>query len=171
MTISIPELLGIVRDSDTSQLAHYGRKGMKWGVRRTPAQLARGKRSKKEDVSDPVRTKSTPGQRVQATGGKRYSPSEDAKAAAARRQIARESTTDALSTKQLKAVVDRMNLEQQYNKLNPPKVSAGKAFAKMVFESDKETLAKTGDYKKTSTYKLGKTAVDLTTIVIKTAKK
>lgn len=35
----------------SQELYHYGIKGMKWGVRRTEAQLARAKGSKKEDIS------------------------------------------------------------------------------------------------------------------------
>ena len=171
MAINPRDYLAILADADPKTLAHYGVKGMKWGVRRTPAQLARASGGKKSGGPDLVRTKDNPGGRATAKGGSRYRNSEDAKTTAARKQIAKESTTDALTTKQLKAVVERMNLEQQYNKLNPPKVSAGKAFVKAVIENDKAKLAKTGDYKETSTYKLGKTAVDVISIGVKAAKK
>jgi hypothetical protein len=34
--------------------------------------------------------------------------------------------TDALSTKELQSLVTRMNLEQQYSRMNPPQISAGR---------------------------------------------
>lgn len=170
MTLKAQDYAAILDAADAPTLKHYGRKGMKWGIRRTPAQLARAGKST-ANAPDPVRVKTEPGKKASASGGARYRNSEDAKLATARKQIAKESTTDALTTKQLKAVVERMELEQKYTKLNPPKVSLGKAFAKQVFENDKNKLAQTGDYKQTSTYKLGKTAVDITSIVVKQAKK
>lgn len=69
-------------------LAHYGVKGMKWGVRR-----------------------------------KRTAPSEPAHGDAkrAKRVVgrARNSGVDAISNKDLRAAIERMNLEQQYNRLRP----------------------------------------------------
>jgi hypothetical protein len=112
-----------------------------------------------------------PGQRVQARGGSRQPPTDDAIRVASAKQKARASTTDALSTKELQDVVNRMNLEQQYAKLNPPKQSLGKEFAKMVFENDKKKLAETGDWQKTSTYKLGKTALDVANFALEKNKK
>jgi hypothetical protein len=102
----------------SGELAHWGVKGMKWGVRkdRTPVEA-----SIKEGV---------PGRRIKAEGGKHLPASDDAIAAVKAHQIARKSTTDALSNKELRALVDRMNLEQQYNQLNAsgPRASAGRKF-------------------------------------------
>lgn len=157
------------------ELSHYGVKGMKWGVRRSRAALARARGGKKSggsnDGPEDVKVSTTPGERVKAKGGARQPASEDAVRTAAKKQKARASTTDSLSTKELKEIVERMNLERQYSKLNPPKKSLGKEFAQMVFENDKQKLAQTGDWKQTSTYKLGKTAIDVGGIVVKAAKK
>jgi hypothetical protein len=72
-------------------IEHYGVKGMKWGVRRTDAQLST------------------------ARGEKR--PSADAKKAAAARAKAATKGTESLSNKQLKDLNQRLNLEQQYDRL------------------------------------------------------
>jgi hypothetical protein len=65
-------------------LEHFGKKGMKWGVRRSPKPGA----------------------------------SEDAQRARAYKKTAKRSGSKALSTKELKDLVTRMNLEQQYSRLS-----------------------------------------------------
>ena len=108
-------------------LAHYGVKGMKWGVRRNRSAVE-------------VSVKATPGRRVKARGGENQSAHEDAIRAATYKRVATKSTTDALSTKQLQEVVNRMNLEQQYNRLRPTNMSdLGKDFArKMAAENSNQ---------------------------------
>jgi hypothetical protein len=97
---------------------HWGVKGMRWGVRKDRSPVE-------------VTTSSKPGGRVKAKGGQNQPASEDAVKAAQAHRIARKSTTDALSNKELQALVNRMNLEQQYNQLNSngPRASAGRKFA------------------------------------------
>ena len=88
-------------------LEHFGIKGMKWGVRR----------QKKTTQVGNVTTVQKEGRRVRAKGGKRLVASEDAVKAAVARQKAKKSTTDSLSNQELQALVNRMNLEQQYSRL------------------------------------------------------
>ena len=96
-------------DPASGVLSHFGIKGMKWGVRRERNPV---------EVSTTVR----PGQKVRAKGGENQSASEDAIRSARLGQIARKSSTDALSTKELQELVNRMNLERQYSQIiNPPK--------------------------------------------------
>lgn len=97
-------------------LEHYGIKGMKWGVR-------------KNGPTDVV-VKATPGKRVRTKGGKFHEPSEDAIRAAVAKQKARKSKVDSLSNKELQDLVQRMNLEQQYNRLDPGPHFAGAKFAR-----------------------------------------
>lgn len=104
---SATSLIGesFVDDILENDISHYGVKGMQWGVRK--------------DNSGPtgVALKTKPGKRVKATGGKFEAPSEDAKDAATKKQIARKSTPDALSNQDLKKLVERMQLESNYNRL------------------------------------------------------
>lgn len=90
-------------------LAHYGIRGMRWGVRRN---LSGGVE---------VSTTSIPGKKVIAKGGQGQPAHEDAIKTAISKQKAKASSTDALSTKDLQELVNRMNLEQQYSKLTQQK--------------------------------------------------
>lgn len=90
---------------DKPHLAHYGVKGMKWGVR------------KNDGNPVDVITRQSPGKRVKATGGENLPASDDAIRTATSRQKAKASTPDALSTKELQDLVNRMELEQKYYKM------------------------------------------------------
>lgn len=137
-------------------LAHYGILGMKWGVRRRrgPDGTVSGNSKVASKINritnkisppsgpEPVRVQARPGQRVKAEGGRNVSPSEDAKRAAAMRQIARSSTVDALSNKQLEALLKRMNLERQYAQMNPP--TGAKAFIRKFLKQNGKELVPIG---------------------------
>jgi ribosomal protein S18 acetylase RimI-like enzyme len=117
---------GLPGISDEAILRHYGVRGMKWGVRR-------------ERNPQPVVTVTTPGRKVKAKGGANQPPSEDAIAAATAHRTAKKSTTDALSTKELQALVNRMNLEKQFAELEKQGVrdTAGKKFVKKMLNEPK----------------------------------
>lgn len=112
-------------------LAHFGVKGMKWGVRRDRSPV-------------PITTSHVPGKKVSAKGGKYQPASEDAVRARELKQKARKSTTDALSNKELQDVVNRMNLEQQYNRLDQTKSARGKNFIKKMIKNDAGNVVITG---------------------------
>lgn len=102
-------------------LLHYGVKGMKWGVRRP------------QEVS----VKTRPGKLVKTSGGKFHGPSEDAVQARVSKQKVKSSSIDSLSNKELQALVNRMNLEQQYDRLKaePQRRSLGMKFAVTILGS------------------------------------
>ena len=99
---------------EENYLQHYGVLGMKWGRRRSEAQLAR-------DRGKSRRTKSEDHLRAKSLKKKRLSQ---------------------LSNSELKELNNRMQLEQQYKSLKKQNVSAGKKFVKDVaYESGKQIAA------------------------------
>lgn len=120
---------------DEESLAHYGVPGMKWGKRK--------RRDSAPAAPTPVEVKTTPGKRVQARGGSGQPAHPDAIERAANRQKARASTVDALSTAELKKLVERMNLEANYAKLaveEPTKLAKGKKFALKLISDEGQAL-------------------------------
>lgn len=101
-------------------LAHYGVPGMKWGVRK--------KRALPSGPADVI-VKTNPGKKVKAVGGERHKSSQDAIDAAVSRQKARKSSVDSLSNAELRALVQRMQLEQQYSQLKVNRQNPAKKFA------------------------------------------
>jgi hypothetical protein len=114
-------------------LVQYGVRGMKWGVRKKRSRVT---------GPEPVTIKTAPGQRVKAEGGRGRSPSDDAKRAAALKQKARASTLDSLSNSEIQTLVARMNLEQQYARLDPPKQNPVKGFLKGIAKTEVEAMQK-----------------------------
>ena len=88
-------------------LAHYGVRGMQWGVR---------KKSSSTVVTDrrgtPIRKNNT-----------KLAP--EAVKTRVNQAVAKKSGTDVLATKDLQELVNRMNLEQQYDRLNPTQKTTG----------------------------------------------
>lgn len=86
-------------------LVHYGIKGMKWGVRRSDSELNSSRNSPDSDDVVSVKAKK---KQVKKNRGK----------------------TDSLSNKELKELVERMNLEQQYARLKSEQNTIGKGQSK-----------------------------------------
>ena len=79
-----------------NSLQHHGIKGMKWGVRRTEAQLARFR-------------------------GRKKNWSEDARTASA----IKKKSVNKMSNAELKKLNERTRLEQEYSRLNPNAIQKG----------------------------------------------
>lgn len=92
-------------------LAHYGVLGMKWGVRRSDKELARARRRRSK-----------------------VPPSEDAAKAAESLKKAKKGGPKALTNKELQELNQRLNLEQQYNRLTnqKSKLQKGQDRVKMI---------------------------------------
>ncbi len=93
-------------DAIDSVLAHYGKKGMRWG------------QTSKSQPATKVSVTQTPGKRVVTKGGQRQPASTEAKQVAAIRQKAKSSRTDSLTNSELQSAVTRMNLEQNFSRLS-----------------------------------------------------
>ena len=104
---------------DNDELMHYGVPGMKWGVRRTPAQLGRKKTSS---------SKSLFGKKKPKPKAKAKTKSESSKEETAPKK----KSVKEMSNEELNAAIDRMRLEQTYASLSPQKVSMGKKIAKTI---------------------------------------
>lgn len=110
-------------------LAHYGVLGMKWGVRRTPAQLARAS-----------------GRSVKETAEKEKKSASSGKAASS--SSAKKSLSD-LSDDELRSRISRLELEKRYKDLEKadakPKSTRGHDFCVNVLETiGKNTLTNIG---------------------------
>lgn len=95
-------------DSDFVEdfLAHYGVKGMKWGVRKKP-------------TTTKVKVTEVPGRRLKTSGGTGQRASSDARRHAINRQKAHASSLDSLNDQQLRALINRMQMEKQFRELAP----------------------------------------------------
>ena len=105
---------------DNDELMHYGVPGMKWGVRRTPAQLGRKKTSSSKSLF----------------GKKKSKPKPKEKSESSKKETApKPKTVKEMSDEELNAAIRRMQLEQTYASLSPQKVSTGKAIAKRILNN------------------------------------
>ena len=88
-------------------LAHYGVLGMKWGVRRTAAQLG-----------NHVRTKRTQVKRKQSLAKARATREKNKKAAAKRQKLLDKGllSPKKMTDAELKAKIERLNLEKEFKK-------------------------------------------------------
>ena len=108
---------------DNDELMHYGVPGMKWGVRRTPAQLGRKRASSSRFLLG--KKKSKPKAKAETkTKTKSEAPKEET---APKKKSVKE-----MSDEELNAAINRMRLEQTYVSLSPQKVSMGKKIAKTI---------------------------------------
>lgn len=136
--VELDELGHMVGFSVAGELFHYGVKGMRWGVTNnadgtvTVNQTKVKKSLRKTDQPVTV-TQRKAGTYVKAKGGQRQTASADAIKTQAARQKAKRSTTDALSTKQLKDTIERMRLEQEFAKLDKKVTRKGQGFVSRLF--------------------------------------
>lgn len=94
---------------ENNELYHHGVKGMKWGVRRTPAQLGHPTSS---------------GKKTSVFGFKKKKKETVKKSTSESKKKSVKDMTDA----ELRDVINRMRLEQDYANLSPKQISKGKKF-------------------------------------------
>jgi 2'-5' RNA ligase len=104
-------------------IAHYGVKGMKWGVRKS--------RGPKEAQARSVVRTSLQKTKVRTSGGQNHPATQDAIDAALAKQKLKRSGHAALSNQELQDLANRMDLEKRVTQLVKGDVTApGKAFVK-----------------------------------------
>ena len=105
---------------DNNELMHYGVPGMKWGVRRTHAQLGRKQTSSSKSLF----------------GKKKSKPKAKAKSESSKKETApKPKSVKEMSDEELSTAIRRMQLEQTYASLSPQKVSTGKAVTKRILNN------------------------------------
>lgn len=116
-----------------NELYHHGVKGMKWGVRRTPAQLGHKPRRKRMGISTLFRKKKRVVRRI---------PDQPVQT----QPIKRKKTISEMSDDEIKARIARMDLENLYkqklSQVNPPKESAAKKFVLEILRDSSKTALK-----------------------------
>lgn len=133
-------------------LVHYGVLGMKWGVRRSPAELARA-RGERVPKSTKKKTSFFSKKTVKKKTGKAPATT------SAKKETSSKKTPSEMTNDELQTAVRRLELEKRYRDLSPKKVSAGRKIVDSVIipaltESGKNLLK---DY----TTKIGKQLLNL----------
>lgn len=130
-------------------LEHFGIQGMRWGIRRSRKELDGGGSSEQGPPpfavrrkalftprAEVVKIKAVPGKGIQTSGGKHHPTTDEAQIAAVLRQRAKASGVRSLSNQDIQLLVNRMNLEQSYAKMNPAKKNLGqKALEEVMYGS------------------------------------
>jgi len=98
------------------ELQHHGILGMKWGVRKTPEQLARTK-GNVDSASGIVKEAKNVNSSVSSI-----------------RSTSRKKDLSSMSDKELRERVNRMNMESQYSMLSSNQTSKGQTYAKNTLE-------------------------------------
>ncbi len=146
-------------------LKHYGILGMKWGVRRTPAQLGHvtarranknAKKAGKDAAKESVRkTNESPKKHTlsqynrAAKKARKEAIKESIKKDRALNKSLREakrkqkSSVKTMSDEELRKVVNRLQMERQYSQLSESNVSKGKEYAKKVIKAGTTVAAVT----------------------------
>ena len=107
---------------DDNELYHHGVKGMKWGVRRTPAQL--GHDTGKIDLQKTKKKVDAAGTIVNETRNINNTTSKKAQKKAQKQKL---SEAKIMADRELKERVSRLNMEQQYVRMSTEQINAGRS--------------------------------------------
>lgn len=130
----------LLRPADTAELgakflAHYGVKGMKWGVRQASAVTTQ------EHIDSGLARRQT---KITAKGGEAAPAHTDAVKAAVAKQVIKKSGTNALSTQELRDLANRLQVEAQVKTLMSSK---GQQFVQQQIKSEGQQQLRRGGAK------------------------
>lgn len=130
-----------------SELAHFGVKGMRWGIRKkrqvsdavekTYSPVGTPAKTTTKDVRgpSPVQVKVVPGKPVQSRGGARQPTVDEAIRSAALKQKLHKSGKQSLTNEEMRFLADRLTLEDRLSKLAPKPKHAGLVWAERFIKS------------------------------------
>lgn len=119
-----------------NELMHYGKMGMRWGIRRESRSNSSSEHKKvSSDQLNKVKTATDHSSKLTEAGLNIHKSVSDIKSAKRREDLSQ--LTDA----ELQSKIKRMNLEQQYATLNGNQVTKGQSYAKSTLEIAGSVLA------------------------------
>lgn len=107
---------------NNNELYHHGIKGMKWGVRRTDAQL--GHDTGKIDLQKTKKKVDAAGTIVNETRNINNTTSKKVQKKAQKQKLSEAKT---MSDQELRERVNRLNMEQQYVRMSTEQINAGRS--------------------------------------------
>jgi hypothetical protein len=107
---------------NNNELYHHGIKGMKWGVRRTDAQL--GHDTGKIDLQKTKKKVDAAGTIVNETRNINNTASKKVQKKAQKQKLSEAKT---MSDQELRERVNRLNMEQQYVRMSAEQINAGRS--------------------------------------------
>lgn len=113
-------------------LAHYGVKGMKWGVRKDRSGSSQGPLAKRKAKRAEAK--------AQKQADRAKPDSEDATNANQIKRTAKNAGLSKLSNQELEAAIKRMRLEQQLIELSSPTKKEGKSFLETYLDEELKAL-------------------------------
>lgn len=131
---------------EVGELRHYGIKGMKWGVRRTPAQL--GHTTKSSTKKESSKSSESVGKKITSKVSSYRAASKQKKTEkqqAENQKKLRKKPVSELTDDELKQRISRLELEKRYADLSPKNVEKGESWVvralKQAGESSVKNLA------------------------------
>lgn len=117
-------------DYNDNELYHHGIKGMKWGIRRTDAQL--GHDTGKIDLQKTKKKVNAANTIVNETRNINNTASKKAQKKAQKQKLAE---VKSMSDKELRERVNRLNMEQQYIRMSSEQMNTGRANVNSILTS------------------------------------